>query len=478
MLTAALEADPVSLDPHQNASFTSIYAHDLVYESLTAYDDHMNPVPALAEKWEADSNGTIYTFHLRSGVRFHDGRPLTAADVAYSLGRVLDPATSAPFRSYLGPLKQVIAVDPQTVKLVLEAPYPSLPGALAALRASAIVPVGQAERASLATTAVGTGPFKLGEFVAGSHLTYTRNPDYWDAKLPYLDGLTLRIIPDENARVAALQADEVQHAMVTVRGAARLKETSGVAVLGAPYPLLNVTYVNVSLPPLNDVRVRKALRLAVDTGEVIQREAFGAGAPSGPIPTGFGAWALDPARLPYLHADVDGARQLLAEAGYPDGKGISLAVKAAAPVTTTVTRARVMQEAYRKLGIQLDVEQLDLNTWLDAYQKNDYQLLNSGHSFQPDPDDYVYPYFHSKGGLNAGGYSNPKLDPLIDRARASLDATERARLYAEIQKALLDDCPTFWWYTQINLEAISTRLENYVQAFTGRRTAFKRAWLA
>src|SRR5262249_25893053 len=251
---------------------------------------------------------------------------------------------------------------------------------------------GAAEKQDLHKTAVGTGPFRLTEYVAGDHLTYVRHASYRDQPLPYFDGITFKILADEKARVTALGSGQVGYALVSVQAADELQRVGGIRVLRAPVGLLDLTVVNVGAPLLGDARVRRALRSAIDTQQVIRTEAEGAGVPTGPVLTGFADWFIDPAKLPYLAADVDGAKKLIADAGLPEGKGLVLTVKATPQLPTTEVRATLMQTALKKIGVDLQVQRLQLNDWIQAYQNGDFDLLNAGYTFSPDPDGYLSPY--------------------------------------------------------------------------------------
>lgn len=476
-LLAALDTDPVSLDPHTNSNFSSLQAFDHIYESLTSYDERMNVVPALAEAWEMSSDGRTYTFRLREGVTFHNGQPLTAEDVKYSLDRVLDPATGAPYKSWLGPTQEVRAVNARTVELRLEEPFPALLSGLAGLRGSSIVPAGFAETANTKISAVGTGPFKLVEYVPQDHITYARNPTYWNSELPYVDTLTIKILPDENSRLAALLSGQVLYAGVSPAGAEQLKSAPGVTVLSGPYAWVGLCYINVSRAPMDDVRVRRALRMAVDTQQMIQKAAFGAGVPSGPIPTGYGEWFLPQETLPYLKPDPDSAKRLLTGAGYPDGRGVRVQIKCSPQYPEFVAIAQIMQDAWRAINVEAEIVQLEWGNFVKDYQAHDYQIAVSANTFRPDPDGYIYPYFHPKGVLNAGGYQNDQITPKIERARTISDLDERKRLYREIQQVLVEECPNYWWYSKLSFEVLSNRVSGYTQSFTGRQLFFKTAWL-
>jgi peptide/nickel transport system substrate-binding protein len=287
--------------------------------------------------------------------------------------------------------------------------------------------------------------------------------------------MTFKVLSEENARLAALQAGQVQYALLSAQGVELLRNTQDLHVFKEPYAWVGLTYINVSRPPVDDARIRRALRMSVDTNEVMQKSVYGAGVPSGPIPTGYGQWYLPPDSLPYNRPDLEGARQLLDQAGFQGGKVV---IKCSPQYPEFVTTATIMQESFKKIDVDAELVQLEWGTHVRDYQAHDYMLGNSANTFRPDPDGYVYSYFHSKGTLNAGGYRNEKLDPLISEARAISDEARRKDLYTQIQQILLEDCPNFWWYAKINFEAVSNRVQGYTPSFTGRQLFMKKAWLS
>lgn len=143
-----------------------------------------------------------------------------------------------------------------------------------------------------------------------------------------------------------------------------------------------------------------------------------------------------------------------------------------------VSTATIMQESFKKIGVETELLQLEWGTQNQQYQAGDYQLMNSANTFRPDPDGYIWSYFDSKGNLNAGGFNDPTLDQQIERARSITDKAERKSLYQQIQKGLLEASPNFWWYAKLNFEAVSNKLMGYSQSFTGRQLFLKKAWLA
>ncbi|HLN14704.1 MAG TPA: ABC transporter substrate-binding protein [bacterium] len=483
-LIAAQEVDPVSLDPHTDANFSALQGFEHIYDSLTGYDEKTNVVPALAVKWDITNGSKTYTFHLRPNVKFHNGQPLTADDVKYSIDRVLDPKTGSGWRSWLDAVQETKVVDPLTFQLNLNAPFPDLLGVFASLRASGIMPKGYAERENVKIKAIGTGPFKLVEYVPQDHITYARNADYWDQPLPYLDGMTFKILTEETTRVAALRSGQIQYAALSAQSIAGLQATPGIVVLKAPNAWVALHYLNVSRKPLDDARVRRALRMAVDTNEVIQKAVYGAGVPSGPVPTGYGDWPVDPKTLPYLKPDLDGAKKLLAEAGYPNG-GFTIQMLCSPQYPEFVASTLVVQDTLNKLNVTTQVQQMEWGAYGQVHNleirtggKEGGEIFASANTFRPGPDGYVYPYFAAHGTANDGGYNNPTLEALMNQARSISNHDERRSLYIEIQRMLLDDSPNWWWYTKFSIEAMSSKLQGYAQSFTGRRIFLKTTWIS
>lgn len=476
-IVAAQEADPITLDPWRTNNISAVQAFEHVYESLTQFDENLNVMPCLAEAWETPDDRT-YVFNLRRGVKFHSGEEMTAEDVVYSFERALDERTAAPMRALLSPIASMEIRDRHTLVANLKGPTPMLLGNMATLRVSAIVPKGFEERVNAKAQAIGTGPFRLVEYVPNDYLRYERHADYWDSGRPQLDGMILKIMPDQNARLAALSAGQVQHAGIDTQGAEQVARLPGVKVLRSPSDWLQGHLFNASRTPFDDKRVRQALRLAVDVQDVIAKGVFGAAVPSGPIPPGFGDWALSESELRFLKPDLQKARQLLAEAGYPNGFQTTILLSPQYP--EYVATSLVCQEAWRKIGVEVTLEQLEWGTYLGRIQRSggfDYDIRPATTVARADPDGILYDFFRSGVVLNPG-YSNPELDALLDEARQTLDRERRKQLYFQSQRILDEDSPLMWWYAKQNIEAVSDRLAGYRQSVTSRRTFFKDAYLA
>jgi peptide/nickel transport system substrate-binding protein len=476
-LTLAQELDPVTLDPHKSSNFSAVQAFEHVYESLTQYDEYLNLQPALAESWEVSTDGRQYTFNLRRGVTWHDGTEFTAEDVKYWHERMMARETVAPYKNWFDTIERIEVVDKNTARAHLTKPYPPLLATFAALRGGAITQAGAAESSNLATTAIGTGPFMLAEYVPQSHLRYVRNPNYWNPSLPYLDEVLMKIVTEEDTRVAALRAGQVDYAFLSQEGADRVRADRNVTVLESPKAWLTVAQINTSRAPFNDVRVRRALRMALDPAEIIQKAVSGAATPSGPVPTGHTDWFLKPTELKYQTPDLQTAQSLLAEAG---ATGLNFTILTSPQYPEFVSTGLVMQDAFKKIGLDPQVQQLEWGTFVRQVgaPNFDYDINITARTFYPDPDHYLYPYFHSTAVNNPGqGYNNPMVDSLLDRGRTIADPVERHQIYAEVQRLLEDELPHFWFYSGINIEAVRNQVRGYVPSFTGRRIFLKQTWL-
>jgi peptide/nickel transport system substrate-binding protein len=476
-ITIAQELDPVSLDPHKTSNFSAVQGFEHVYESLTQYDENLNVQPALAERWEVSPDGTQYTFFLRKDVKWHDGTEFTAADVKYWHDRMMAKETVAPYKNWFDSIEKVEVVDKNTAKAILSQPYPPLLATFAAMRGGAIIQEGAAEKSNLATTAVGTGPWKLAEYVPQSHLRFVKNPDYWNKELPYLDEMTMKIVLEEDARVAALRSGQVDYAFLSQEGADRVKPDRNITVIESPKAWLTVAQVNTSRPPFDNIKVRQALRLALDPNEIIQKAVSGAATPSGPVPTGHTDWFIKPEQLKYQKPDLEKAKALLAEAGQSD---LKFTILSSPQYPEFVSTALVMQDSFKKIGVQAEVQQLEWGTFVKQVNAPafDYDLQITARTFYPDPDHYLFPYFHSKAVNNPNqSYKNPKVDELLERGRTVADSAQRHQIYAEVQALLEDELPHLWFYSGINIEAVRNNVKGYVPSFTGRRPALKQTWI-
>jgi len=474
VLVAAVGGDPITWDPQKCSAFTCRAAFDHVYEGLGDYDENLNLVPALAESWEVPDDLT-YIFHLRKGVKFHDGSEMTARDVKYTFDRALDPDTAAAMVRYIQTIDKVEVVDDYTIKLTLKQFDPAIVGACASGRVVNIIPEGAADKVNLAVEGIGTGPFKLEEYVANSHYTFSKHEDYWDRGLPYLEKLSFKIMPDEDTRIAAIRTGAVDYAPISAVGALRLVGEPGVQVLQSARAWCEYLYINTSREPWNDLRVRQAANYAIDRQEIIDKAVGGAGAMSGPIPPGYGDYSIPKDELPWEY-NVERAKQLLADAGYPEGFKTTL--KCSPRYPEMVSSSVVFAEQMKKIGIEVELIQME---WAQLIKETkaplwDFDLRTGAFTYRHDPSQYLV-YFRTEGSTINPGYSNPIVDELYDASVATADVDERLRLYRELQEVLMEDLPMFWLYGGVLFEAIRDHVKGYHQLFSARRTFFKTVWI-
>lgn len=471
----AQELDPVSLDPHKTSNFSTVQGIEHTYQSLTMYDEELNVIPCLAESWE-NPDDTTYIFHLRPGVLWHDGTEFTADDVKYSFERLLDPETAAPYSSWFTAIDTIEVIDPLTVQFNLSAPYAPLLANFAAMRGSAIIQKDADSKMNLQLEAIGTGPFKMAQYMPESHFQLVKNENYWEEGLPLADDVTFTIMVEEDARVAALRSNQIQYAFLTAEGAERLADEPNVTVLRSPKAWLVAHFMNTFREPYTDVRVRQAISKAVNRQEVIDKAIGGAGVLSGPMPTGHGDWYIEPENLPY-EQDLDAARALLAEAGYPDG--FSTTITCSPQYPEFVAASVVFQEQLAQIGIDAEVIQMEWGQFVsDTSRQNgwNYDIKITAFTFYPDPDGYLYNSWHTDSNSNYT-YSNPEFDAIVTEARSTLDVAKRHELYDQAQQILLDESPAIFWYVGENIEAVQNTVQGYTQSYTGRRIFLKTAGL-
>ncbi len=471
-LIAAMAADPQGFDSHITSAHSSFEILENVYEQLVTVDENLNMVPALAESWEVSDDNLTWTFNLREGVRFHNGRPLTSDDVVYSYERIMNPDTGSGVSWRFGSVESVEAVDDLTVAIHLTEPSPNLLGRIGGYGGMAIIPKEIVEDGTVDTHPVGTGPFKFVEYVPGDRVVLEANPDYWEEGKPYLDGVTFKPIPDETVRLTNLLAGEVD--WVDSLPPQRVTElaTSGEVIVdkvsGGDYWYIGV---NTTREPFNDVRVRQAIAYAIDRAEVTAAAKWDtAAANQGPIPPD-SFWYYD--HQPYGR-DLEKARQLLAEAGYPDG--FETEFMPTSFYEETVRTAQVLQAQLSQIGINADIRTLEWGTWLEEEGSGNYDMYLCGWLGNIDPDDFYYAQHHTDQIFNFTGYSNPELDELLDAGRVETDEATRKDIYNQVQQIIIDEAPYVYLYNPAVVNAWQPHVRGY-HALPSAAIRFKNAWL-
>lgn len=458
-LRAAWDAEWASLDPHLSSAYSSFAVLANVVEALTDFDDNGQLIPALATSWEQSEDGLTWTFQLREGVTFSNGREFTADDVKYSMDRILDPALGSGRVDSVGGADAVWeVVDPYTVTVTTSEPNAILPIQLAGAAGGAIIGHESADAEGNVVIPIGTGPFIIDEVNGTTSLRLVRNPNYWQEGLPYLDAVEIEVYPEAAPREAALQGGEVDFVLnVSAPGFDALNDDPEIVV--AEVAGLNYQYMGLNLnrEPLGDVRVRQALAYAIDRQQICDAGEFGRcvviQGPTGPS----SAWYFDYA--PY-DRDIEKAKQLLAEAGYPDGFEIELM-----PTSTyedTVRRAQVLVAQLAEIGVRATINAPEWSQWLELEGAGNYDIYTCGWTGLTDGNSYFYLQHRTDQVFNFTGYSNPEFDRLVDEARTVSDFDTRYALYEQANKIIVDEAPYIYFYTTTNKRAYRPFVKGYV----------------
>src|SRR5215831_10011439 len=298
-----------------------IFVH-LVFNGLTRIDRHLITKPDLAVSWTASDDLKVWTFKLREGVKFHNGRPFSADDVVATMTRILDPATGSRARANIAMVEKVEAVDPLTVRFTLSIPYAGFQDIFGERQLRIMAKDGMA---NASTQPVGTGPFRFKSWSPGDRLELERNPDYFEPGLPKLDGVTLRVIPEAAARVAAIESGAIDVLWnLPYETVDKFKSHPSVRADGTSTATWDGIILNNERAPFNDVRVRQALAATIDKEALVELVLFGQGAPThSPIPPSHAYFNTE---LGFKKPDIAKAKKLLAEAGLPDGFEVTMQV--------------------------------------------------------------------------------------------------------------------------------------------------------
>jgi peptide/nickel transport system substrate-binding protein len=458
-LVVGKEQEAPGLDPAKNPAAAAILVFDLMYSRLVRLDDQMRPTPDLAERWEQTDPKT-FVFHLRRGVKFHSGRELTSADVKYTYERILNPETASIARSFFDVIDKIDAPDPATVVFTLKQPFaPFLVNTAITWAGIVDRDVVQANNGDLNKVDAGSGPFKLEEWTPQTRTVLVKNPDYYVPGQPAIDKLTFLIMPEESARIAALRTGNVQFTELTSAGFDTLKNDRSVAAINAP--TLSYTYLgmNVAKPPLDKPQVRQAISYAVDRNEIVQTVFRGYARLTGPIPTAMADWALDPAKFPAYKPDLDKAKQLMAEAGLPNG--FKTTIMAMATLDYQVEAAQVIQSQLQRINIQSDVQPLEVGVYVDTWKKKGMELMVGGNGAGTNPDRAICFFFCTDGSANVWNFSDPQVDQLALQASQSSDPAMAKQLYDQAQLRIVDGAPNLFLANQDQFLAYSPKVKNF-----------------
>lgn len=431
-LRVALPSNVNTLDPAKTKIGEEYIINFLVYSGLTELDPTGKPKPDLAESWTASEDQKTWTFKLRKGVKFHDGREFDSEDAKATFARIMDRATGSTARVNFDIVSSIETPDKYTIVFNLKIPYSGFADILGD-RQTRIVPKDKLD--TITNAPVGTGPFQLVEFKPGDRIELKKNPNYYVSGTPKLDGIVFRIMPETAARIAAVDTGQVDLVWdLPPEVIDQFKGNTKVVVDSVPTSTWDGLIMNASQKPFDDVRVRRAVSLAIDKKAMVELSLFGYGTPT---------HTMIPPSSPFFNdkiaikTDIPQAKKLLAEAGFPDGFSTILYVPSGRP-----TRERVgvgAAEMLKAIGIKVDLQRVPWDKFVKDIEGKE-AFYTDGFYSRPTLDTSIYPWYHSTGSWNTTlwNYKNPETDKVLDAARAAKTDEERGKLYKEFQQLAID----------------------------------------
>ena len=458
-LVMIIESSPANLDPRVGTDAQSERIDELIFDALLKRDEHFNLQPALAERWEI-TDPLTYVFHLRHGVKFSDGRPLTSRDVKWTLDSIRNGSIITPKASTFRYVQSVEVRDDFTVVVHLSEPYAALLWNLSD-GAIGIVPAGSG--ADFNRNPVGSGPFRLVSMAQDKEVVLERNPNYW-GEPAHVQRLRFAVVPDTTTRALELRkgSADVEINALTADMVATIEARHQLAVQRAPGTIYAYLAFNLRDPILKDVRVRQALAYAIDRRPIIHYLWRDMARPATSVlPPQH--WAYDGDVETYNY-DPAQAQKILNDAGYPVKNGVRfhLTMKTSTEESTRLL-AVVLQQQLRDVGIVLDIRTFEFATFYADVQKGAFQLYSlrwvGGNE---DPDIFEHVFYSTSippRRANRSYYANPRVDQLIDEARRTIDQQRRKVLYDEIQQIIARDLPyiNLWYFDNVVVHTARVR---------------------
>jgi peptide/nickel transport system substrate-binding protein len=456
--------DPVNLDPAADWTQAGQTIRRLVYDSLLDYSPKGELIPSLATSWQASADGRVYTFKLRQGVKFHDGTTFDAAAAKYGLDRAI-AVKGGPFSPLVGSvIESVAVVDNYTIRVTLKGPFGPFLSKMGAIWSRVFVCPQEARRAEvnrdmgarwLADNMCGTGPYRFGAWVRETRVVLRQFRDYWggwSVENP-IQVVNFQIVSEPSSRRLMIERGDLDIAyLIPVQDLQALDKKPGVRVLAySDQPLVQYYLWMLSgRPPMNNVKVRQAISYAISYDKIANNILSGYAKPArGPLPAGM--WGFDPT-TPRYPRDLDKARTLLREAGLNQPTGITVRLMWFTGFEEQRLIVQQIQSDLAEIGIT--VQPLEATSAVARQLRQKLETAPEMSIFftapEVDPDDYLY-RFHSGQtepvGRNLGWYKNARVDQLLDQARALVDRRQRARIYSQVQRLLVEDAAAAYLFT-------------------------------
>jgi len=455
-VTFGLRADFLSLDPLVLNNDSDQSVGNGIYDPLIARVGANGDLgPWLADSWDPSTDLKTWTLHLHQGIKFHDGTPFNADAVVFNIQRQMDPRNKSLSLSDALLIDTVKAIDDRTVAITLKSPWIDFPQVLVAPIGLMASPTAvKNEGADYGKHPVGTGPFVFKEWVVGDHVTATKNKDYWKSGFPYLDSVTWKPIPDQDAKYASLQSGQIDVLQVaTADQVVKAEKDSKLKVWKYDGDGGTFVMMNMKTPPFDDLNARLAITYATNRKEIVDQIGRGKyPAATGPFPPG-STWDTKVSEPNY---DVNKAKAALQAYGKPLSFQFNI-------VSDPITRqyGQVLQAQWKKVGIDAQLVQMDQATLIQAALGKKFQLQIFQYGDWFDPDRYMFNAYISKGSIvNYPGYANPAVDQALITGRTTSDAATRKQAYGVIQQAIAKDVPLVWLNYNTSYAISNTRVQN------------------
>lgn len=463
-IVIAVNANFITLDPYNAGDTLSISGSRTMYQGLMGFDDNMQVVPVLAKEYKVSDDGLVYTFTLNENVKFHDGTPLDAKAVKVNLDRGRDEKNNLRLRKSLAKIKEVEAADEKTVKITLTEPYSAFLNKMA--MALMISPKALEEHGDqIFQHPVGTGPYKFKEWVQGNHLIVEKNTEYWEQGLPKADSITFKAVPENGSRIAMLKTGEADFVYpMPTEQVAEVDGKDGIIVEKNASTIVRYITLNTMKKPFDDVKVRQAINYAINKEAYIKVVKSGFGEK---LTSTMSAKTQHYAEQSGYDYDLEKAKQLLSEAGYPEGFEAEIW---GSNDTETMKGMQFIQQQLQLAGIKLDVKPMEEGTLSNeinsAAKPEDAKVQMWYVSWSPssgDADGATRGLFSSEmfppAGSNTAYYKNENVDKWIAEANTVTDPEKQKAIYADIQKTVWDEAP--WAF--LGVDQVLSGKKSYIE---------------
>lgn len=478
VLRVGIQSEPRSLDPLLVITDGATgHVVSNIFNTLVRYDAKMQVVPDLATSWRLEDDGRAVDFFLRKDVKFHDGTDFDAAAVKFAFDRILDPANSSPYRTFFKPVEQVLVINPSTVRVVLSQPWPGFfyqllyVGGMGIPSPTAVKALGNA---GFARKPVGTGPFKFSDWASGDRIVLTRNTSYYRPKMPYLDRLEFRVIPDSTALTTSLRTGQLDLVRDIPTQLLPLleKEPTLVHSVKNAYSF-DWLALNAAKPPFNDVRVRQAINMAIDR-DALAVAVYGKGAKGSTAQIATANAFHHPKKLPTFVYDPEKAKKLLADAGQSNLK-FTLASSTVKPQLGQ--EATVIQAQLAKIGVTVTLQAMEHQAWLaNVLRAKNFEASTVAGTGGPEPNSYVM-FWTKDNPVNFVSLNNAELFELVPKAQGIINDAERKKAYHRIQELGAQEASWMALMEVPSNAVLSAKIKGYVH-LPYNVSYFDEVWLA